>query len=258
MTDAFKGIALFTPAGDVIYARDRQKQGRWHSHLCVALKEILGLSEPPYFLVPSYTATLDRWFDARTQQMQVYAELHPPLRRYSPFLNTLFQTPNQVWEVIPWYRSQADPFLLENYREEFAPLWTFHHLVIDYQEWIAAGASASTVARSRLAATDAIAPVLPAAALQSHMAQKYVLRLFVSGQSLMTERLMKQLYELLEHNLDGSYTLKIIDILKNPEQAELDQVTATPTLLRLAPKPIRRIVGELDSPELLLELLLTD
>ncbi|MFM6041706.1 MAG: circadian clock protein KaiB, partial [Dolichospermum sp.] len=37
----FKGIALFTPGGDLIYCIDPSKQGRWHLNLCAALREIL-------------------------------------------------------------------------------------------------------------------------------------------------------------------------------------------------------------------------
>ncbi|WP_239651521.1 hypothetical protein [Neosynechococcus sphagnicola] len=45
----FKGIALFTPGGDLIYGIDVSKQSRWHLHLCTALQELLGLTEPPHF-----------------------------------------------------------------------------------------------------------------------------------------------------------------------------------------------------------------
>ncbi|MFM7558989.1 MAG: circadian clock protein KaiB, partial [Cylindrospermopsis raciborskii] len=57
LPQVFKGIALFTPGGDLIYCIDPSKQKRWHLHLCGVLQQILNLSEPPHFLVPCYTAT---------------------------------------------------------------------------------------------------------------------------------------------------------------------------------------------------------
>ncbi|MGL6284372.1 MAG: circadian clock KaiB family protein, partial [Microcoleaceae cyanobacterium] len=73
----FKGIALFTPGGDLVYCIDPSKQSRWHLHLCAVLQDILGLPEPPHFLVPAYTATIDQWLDNRTNQIQVAAAIYP-------------------------------------------------------------------------------------------------------------------------------------------------------------------------------------
>jgi circadian clock protein KaiB len=45
--------------------------------------------------------------------------------------------------------------------------------------------------------------------------------------------------------------------MKHPEQAELNQVSATPTLVRLYPEPVRRIVGEWDDLDRILQLIAT-
>lgn len=87
------------------------------------------------------------------------------------------------------------------------------------------------------------------------MPSGYVLRLFVSGHSLATERTLNILHQLLEQSLHDPYTLKVIDIHQHPEQAEVDQVLATPTLVRVWPRPVRRIVGELDQPDKILHIL---
>lgn len=89
----FKGIALFTPGGDLIYCIDPSKQGRWHLNLCATLQEILDLPEPPHFLVPCYTATIDHWLDPRTQQIRTFAEAYPAVMRHQALLNAYF-----------WYR----------------------------------------------------------------------------------------------------------------------------------------------------------
>lgn len=83
----------------------------------------------------------------------------------------------------------------------------------------------------------------------------YVLRLFVSGHSAATERTLQILHELLERSLRSSYTLRVIDILKHPEEAESYQISATPTLVRFSPQPVRRIVGNLEDFDKVLQVL---
>ena len=82
-----------------------------------------------------------------------------------------------------------------------------------------------------------------------------VLKLFVSGPSAATEQVLTTLQRVLEGARRQPYTLQMIDVAKHPEQAEADQVAATPTLLRVAPLPVRRLVGELDNPRAILTLL---
>ncbi|MEL6494440.1 MAG: circadian clock KaiB family protein, partial [Cyanobacteria bacterium J06623_7] len=57
---------------------------------------------------------------------------------------------------------------------------------------------------------------------------------------------LNNLHQLLETGLTSPYTLKVIDIVKNPEQAAVHHIITTPTLVRIAPQPVRRIVGQLD------------
>jgi circadian clock protein KaiB len=228
----FKGIALFTPGGDLIYCIDPDKQGRWHLNLCMALQEVLELSEPPHFLVPCYTATLDRWFDSRTNQVRVFAEAYPPVFRYRAVLNTVFESGNLSWQVAP-SQEICDPIVLETYRHQFPELWENHDLVMRFD------------------------PTPPAVAPQpvSPYPQGYVLRLFVSGYSAATGRILQNLHALLEDSLEHPYTLKVIDIFKHPEQAEADQVSATPTLVKVYPLPVRRIVGNLEDVDRVLQVL---
>lgn len=82
-----------------------------------------------------------------------------------------------------------------------------------------------------------------------------MLRLFVSGYSAATQRILQSLHHLLEESLGSPYTLKVIDIYRHPEQAEADQVSATPTLVKVYPRPVRRIVGDLDDVDRVLRLL---
>ncbi len=239
----FKGIALFTPGGDLIYCIDPNKHNRWHLHLCAALQEMLGLPEPPHFLVPCYTATIDRWLDPNTQRIKTFAEAYPAVMRYQALLNAIFSTDNLPWKMASWPEGICDPIVLLSYRHQFPQLWQNHDLVVHWQR------------------TDLQDPSYPEAEANlapnpaEEEAQGYVLRLFVSGHSSTTEKTLQSLHQLLEQSLGYPYTLKVIDVFKHPEQAEADQVSATPTLVKAWPRPIRRIVGNLENVEMVLRVL---
>ncbi len=238
----FKGIALFTPGGDLVYCIDPQKQVHWHIHLCEMLQHWLGLKELPHFLVTCYTATVDRIVDPKTGQMQQVAEASPLVLRYQPLLNAVFGTEGLVWHPTPLRREVCDPIILMAYRTEFPQLWECHDLVVRYDQ-----------SSSR---ANAFHPAQPGSESSAYgKTQGYVLRLFVAGHSSGTERILQKLYSLLEQLLDQPYSLKVIDVAQHPEQAELDQITATPTLVRVWPQPVRRIVGNLENVEQLLGLL---
>jgi circadian clock protein KaiB len=81
------------------------------------------------------------------------------------------------------------------------------------------------------------------------MATQYVLKLYVTGSSSNSLRAIHNLENLLENELKGIYTLEVIDILKNPQLAEDEKILATPTLSRVLPEPVRRIIGDLSDRE---------
>jgi circadian clock protein KaiB len=224
---------LFTPGGDVVYAIDEHKQNRWHLQLCAVLQELLGLAEPPHFLVPCFTATIDCWVDAQRQTRGQAAELYPMVQRYQALLNVLFHTKDLQWSVLPNPGATCDPAVLMTYRSRFPELWQCHDLVIKLDDSLKLERSP----QPELWGSNG-APLPP---------QGYVFRLFVSGQSLVTEQVLHNLHQVLERSLQRPYTLKIVDVKKHPELAELNQITATPTLVRIWPRPVRRIVGDLNS-----------
>ena len=47
--------------------------------------------------------------------------------------------------------------------------------------------------------------------------------------------------------MDGKYDLEVIDLMKNPQLAQGDQILAIPTLVRNLPVPIRKIIGDLSN-----------
>jgi len=326
----FKGIALFTPGGDLIYCIDSSKQGRWHLHLCAALQDMLGLPEPPHFLIPGYTATIDKWIDPRTQQLRTAAELYRPVQHHQALLNALFGSSNLHWQVASWQQELWEPMVLETYRHQFPQLWEDHDLIVRLGETeklfypyssvrkpknqVEAYPTTSTIeSRTKvnlphqdktLSSTQEFpTPERPVDAqkitgevwekshqilnpsgaikikeqtndsrllqpsptdardispnLESPNTVGYVLRLFISGHSETTEEILKNLHHLLENSLRHPYTLKIVDIFKHPEQAEENQISATPTLLRVWPQPARRIVGDFNNFDKILRVLTT-
>ena len=54
---------------------------------------------------------------------------------------------------------------------------------------------------------------------------------------------------ILAEEFQGIYALKVIDVLKNPQLAEEDKILATPTLTKILPPPVRKIIGDLSDRE---------
>lgn len=77
----------------------------------------------------------------------------------------------------------------------------------------------------------------------------YVLKLYVAGNTPNSIRALKMLNNILETEFQGVYALKVIDVLKNPQLAEEDKILATPTLAKILPLPVRKIIGDLSDRE---------
>jgi len=80
-------------------------------------------------------------------------------------------------------------------------------------------------------------------------APPYRLRLYVAGQTPRSIAALDNLKRLCDADLENSYEIEVIDLLKHPQRARQDQIVAVPTLVRKLPKPIRKIIGDLSSKE---------
>lgn len=83
----------------------------------------------------------------------------------------------------------------------------------------------------------------------STLKKTYVLKLYVAGNTPNSVRALKTLNQILEQEFQGVYALKVIDVLKNPQLAEEDKILATPTLSKILPPPVRKIIGDLSDRE---------
>lgn len=85
--------------------------------------------------------------------------------------------------------------------------------------------------------------------IMSSSKKTYVLKLYVAGNTPNSIRALKTLNDILEQDFQGVYALKVIDVLKNPQLAEEDKILATPTLSKVLPPPVRKIIGDLSDRE---------
>ncbi len=73
---------------------------------------------------------------------------------------------------------------------------------------------------------------------------RYLLRLYVTGQTPRSLRSIENLRRLCEKYLKGQFDLEIIDIYQQPALASEGQIIAAPTLIKTMPLPLRRLVGD--------------
>ena len=77
----------------------------------------------------------------------------------------------------------------------------------------------------------------------------YVLRLFVTGTTPRSARAISNLRRICDERLHGTYSLEVIDIYQSPQAAKEHQIVAVPTLIKVLPQPLRRIIGDLANLE---------
>ncbi len=82
--------------------------------------------------------------------------------------------------------------------------------------------------------------------------ERYVLRLYVTGQTPRSLRAIQNIKRICEEHLSGRYDLEVIDIYQRPSLAKGERIIAAPTLVKSLPAPIRRFVGDLSDSEKIL------
>jgi circadian clock protein KaiB len=76
-------------------------------------------------------------------------------------------------------------------------------------------------------------------------AEKYILRLYVTGMTARAARTIENLRIFCEKHLAGRYELQVIDVYQQPELARTEQIVAVPTLIKKLPLPLRRLIGDM-------------
>jgi circadian clock protein KaiB len=75
-------------------------------------------------------------------------------------------------------------------------------------------------------------------------ALRYILKLYVTGQTPRSVKSIENLRLLCDKCLKDEFELEIIDIYQQPALAAKGQIIAAPTLIKSMPLPLRRLVGD--------------
>ena len=78
---------------------------------------------------------------------------------------------------------------------------------------------------------------------------RFILRLFVTGSTVRSQHAIANMRRICKEHLDGRYDLEVIDVYQEPEKTRDFQIIATPTLVKVIPEPLRRIIGDLSDEE---------
>ena len=74
--------------------------------------------------------------------------------------------------------------------------------------------------------------------------------LYVAGESLRSTRATANLQRLAKEHLGGDAQITVVDVTVDPGRAEADRILTTPTLVKEAPEPPRRVTGDLGNLDL--------
>ena len=81
----------------------------------------------------------------------------------------------------------------------------------------------------------------------------YEFRLYVAGDTPNSAQAKVNLSALCRKYLVGRYKIEVVDVFRHPDRALLDGIFMTPALVKLAPSPMRMIVGTLNGSQSLLD-----
>jgi circadian clock protein KaiB len=76
-------------------------------------------------------------------------------------------------------------------------------------------------------------------------------RIYVAGDGPNSAQAIANLNALCREFLPDRHEIEIVDVLRDPQRALDDQVLLTPMLLKIAPAPIRKVLGTLSQSEIL-------
>jgi circadian clock protein KaiB len=74
-------------------------------------------------------------------------------------------------------------------------------------------------------------------------------RLYVAGDAQNSVDAIANLTAICRLHLPGRYDIEVMDVFLQPERALTDGIFMTPTLVKLAPAPPRRIIGNLSQTD---------
>ena len=76
---------------------------------------------------------------------------------------------------------------------------------------------------------------------------QYVLNLFVTGSTARSLKAISNMRAICKEYLSGRYKMQVIDLYQQPELAKDNKLVAAPTLIKLLPEPVRRVIGDMSN-----------
>ena len=79
--------------------------------------------------------------------------------------------------------------------------------------------------------------------------QRVRFRLYVVDSTAKSVTAYRNLKALCEQRFPGRYEIEVVDLRETPGRAKQDNVVAIPTVVKIEPKPEKRIVGDVSNTE---------
>jgi circadian clock protein KaiB len=86
-------------------------------------------------------------------------------------------------------------------------------------------------------------------------APKFKFRIYVADSTQNSEQAIVNLNAFCRDHLPGQFEIEVVDVFQDPKRALAEGIFLTPTLVKLSPPPMRKIVGTLSQVEPLLRAL---
>ncbi len=80
-------------------------------------------------------------------------------------------------------------------------------------------------------------------------------RLYVAGDAPNSAQAVANLGALCRAHLPDRHEIEIVDVFLEPKRALADGIFLTPTLVKLAPSPVKKIIGTLSQTQIVLQAL---
>ncbi len=89
----------------------------------------------------------------------------------------------------------------------------------------------------------------PGSSSEGRPQDRWRFKLYVAGLNGKSLVALTNLKRICVERLAGNYEVEVVDLLKKPALAKSDEIVAIPTLVRAAPEPMRRVLGDLSNTE---------
>ena len=77
--------------------------------------------------------------------------------------------------------------------------------------------------------------------------ESWLLKLYISGTGHRSRTARANLEHICRENIKHDYRIEVIDLQQNPALAREHEIVAVPMVVRVAPVPIRKVVGDLSN-----------